>query len=234
MLQTLRSILFQYLALPVWTITICTIGLPTLFMPKRFAMNWIIKPWIIGGKWLEENLVGLRYEVIGLEHLPAQGPYLVAAKHQSTYETFKIHEIFNDPAIILKKSLLNIPWWGWFLAKSGVIAIDRSSPQQAIKSVNEGALRVKDEGRPLIIFPQGTRVQPGASVEDFPYKPGIARIQDTTQLPVIPMRVNSGEFWPKGAITIKPGTVTFEFLPAIDPGLDRAALMEKLEELLEG
>ena len=65
-------------------------------------MNWIIKPWIIGGKWLEENLVGLRYEVIGLEHLPAQGPYLVAAKHQSTYEAFKIHEIFNDPAIILK------------------------------------------------------------------------------------------------------------------------------------
>ncbi|MFP4097745.1 MAG: 1-acyl-sn-glycerol-3-phosphate acyltransferase [Alphaproteobacteria bacterium] len=173
-------------------------------------------------QFLEKYILGLTYEIRGAEYLPKEGPYIVAAKHQSAYETFKLHFLFPDPATILKKELLKIPLWGKYLEKSDVIAIDRSSPKTAIKSMKEGALRVATQKRPIVVFPQGTRVAPGIGTDQVPYKMGVTRIQKATGLPIIPMATNTGVFYPKGGWCKSPGRAVFEFLPPIAPSSDRS------------
>ncbi len=110
-----------------------------------------------GVYYIEKYVLGLDYEVRGLEYMPKEGSYLIAAKHQSAYETMKLHRLFGDPSIILKKELLSIPIWGKFLGKLDIIAIDRSNGESAISSIIDGAHRMKEQGRPIVIFPQGTR-----------------------------------------------------------------------------
>ncbi|MDH5723289.1 MAG: 1-acyl-sn-glycerol-3-phosphate acyltransferase [Alphaproteobacteria bacterium] len=182
---------------------------------------------------LEKFILGLTYEVRGIEHLPRQGSFLLAAKHQSAYETFKLHILFNDPAIVLKQELLKIPFWGQYLAKSDVIAIDRSSPKKAIKSLQDGAQRVAKQGRPIIIFPQGTRVKPETTTKEKPYKIGIIRMQESTGLPIIPMALNTGLFYPKHSWCKKPGRVIFEFLPPIDIKEKAGDTLKELETIIE-
>jgi 1-acyl-sn-glycerol-3-phosphate acyltransferase len=171
--------------------------------------------------------------VRGRENLPTHGAYIIASKHQSEYETLKAHLLFNDPAIILKKELLRIPFFGAYLSKAGVLAIDRSTPERALRSIQTGALIVREQGRPLLIFPQGTRVSPDQSAKDKPYKPGIVRVQDVTQLPIVPMALNSGVFWPKNSWLKSSGTVIFDIMPPIQPGHNRANLMSTLQDLIE-
>ena len=232
-LQYMRSVLFSFVVLPVFTLfTGVLIGLPFLLM-RRSRFLGVIRFWVRGVHFLERYLLGLRYEVRGLEHVPKDGAFIIAAKHQSTYETFKLHLLFDDPAIILKKELLSIPLWGWYLAKSGMIAIDRSTPERAVVSVRDGAVEAVKQGRVLVIFPQGTRVRPHVSTAEKPYKPGVYRVHEATEAPVIPMALNSGVFWPRGSLLKKPGTVVFEFLPPIEAGLERRDFMACLEEALE-
>ena len=183
--------------------------------------------------FLERFLLGLHYEVRGKEHLPESGSYIVAMKHQSEYETLKLHVLFDDPAIILKQELLKIPLWGWYLQKSDVIAIDRSSPENAIASIQEGARRVKEQGRPIAIFPQGTRVAPGVGADVKPYKIGVARVQEATDLPIIPVAMNAGLFWPRDGFWKSGGSVVFEIFPPIPAGLERSELLQKLENTIE-
>jgi len=193
--------------------------------------------------FLEKYILGLTYEIRGAEHLPKEPPYIVAAKHQSAYETFKLHILFDNPATILKKELLKIPLWGMYLKKSDVIAIDRSTPRTAIKSMHDGAKRVAAQNRPIIVFPQGTRVPPGVGTDKKPYKTGLTRIQKATGLPIIPMATNTGVFYPKGTWCKKPGRVVFEFLPPIESSNERKptetikqlekAIEEKSNELME-
>jgi len=182
---------------------------------------------------LERWILNLKYEVRGAEHLPTSGAYIVASKHQSAFETMKLHILFKDPAVILKKELLSIPLWGWYLAKSDVIAIDRSSRSAAVESIKAGALHMKEMGRPIVIFPQGTRVYPETTTKEKPYKIGVARVQDATQLPIIPMAMNAGVYWPRNAFWKSSGTVVFEFLPPIEAGIDSTTLMTALEDGIE-
>lgn len=230
--QYLRSILFSFIALPIWTLCICIFGSPMLLMPRKKFMH-LIHFWAKGVDFLEAVILNLRYEVRGLEHFPKGENCIIAAKHMSTYETFKIHSLFQDGAVILKKELFKVPFWGQFLKKSGVIAIDRSTPKQAIKSVNDGAVQAAQDGRTIIIYPQGTRVNPDTTTDEVPYKTGIYRIADLTQLPVIPLATNSGCFWPKGQLLKRSGTVVFEFLPEVKMSDDRKAFMQTLENTLE-
>jgi 1-acyl-sn-glycerol-3-phosphate acyltransferase len=215
------------------TAVLSVVYLPLLILPRKMFVG-LIKFWLRVVAFLEYTILGLRYQVLGLENLPPLGgSYIVAAKHQSAYETLKLHLIFDDPAIILKKELLMIPLFGYYLKKSGAIAIDRSSPEIALRSVQHGALRVRDEDRPIIIFPQGTRVAIDTTPAQKPYKPGIYRIQDVTNLPIYPLALNSGVFWPRNSWLKRPGTVTFQVLPPIRPGEDRQTLMAELEEKIE-
>ncbi len=206
--------------------------MPTLFLPHRFYLT-VVKGFSYTTALLEKYILGLTYEVRGQEYLPESGSYIIAAKHQSVYETFKLHILFNNPAVVLKKELLKIPLWGRYLAKSDVIAIDRSSPKTAIKSIKEGAKRVAAQGRPIIIFPQGTRVSPKTSTKEKPYKIGIVRMQEATNLPIIPMALNTGVFYPKGSWCKKPGRVVFEFLSPVNPSDSPSDVLKQIEMKLE-
>ena len=227
----IRSSIFNVLFYVLTGIS-CVLCLPTLVLPRRFFMG-IVHFFVHMVHFLERTVLGLRYEVRGLENLPKDGSYIVAAKHQSAYETMKLHILFQDPAVILKKQLLSIPLWGLYLKKSDPIAIDRSTPDTAIASIQSGAQRMKEQGRPIVIFPQGTRVRPDQTTQDKPYKVGIARIQEATDLPIIPMAINAGLFWPRHGWFKSPGCVIFEFLEPIPAGMERQNLMAKLEKETE-
>lgn len=227
----LRSTLFNIAFYGV-TALACIACLPTLFLP-RHALLVIVRIWLASVHFVERTIMGLDFEIRGLEHLPAEGAYIIAAKHQSAYETMKLHPLFGDPAIILKQELLKIPLWGSYLKKSDVIAIDRSSPETAITSIQDGGRRMKAQGRPIIIFPQGTRVKLEETSAQKPYKVGVARIQEAIEVPIIPMALNTGYFWPRKGWLKKPGRVIFEFLPPIQHGLERSELLQKLEQQIE-
>lgn len=227
----IRSTVFN-LAFYVISAACCLLCLPALILPRRWflavvqAYHYIIIA-------LEYGILNLRYEVRGQEHLPPQGAYLVAAKHMSAYETLKLRLLFKDPAIVLKKELLQIPLWGTFLKKTDVIAIDRTNPDSATASIRDGALRMKDQGRPIIIFPQGTRVWPHETAQNKRYKSGIYRMHAATDLPIVPMATNSGLFWPRRGWLKSPGTVVFEFLPPIAAGHSKEQVMSRIEHDVE-
>jgi 1-acyl-sn-glycerol-3-phosphate acyltransferase len=226
----LKSTVFNLCFFGVTAIA-CILCLPGLLLPKKQAMCLVYAfvGWVY---FFERTILGLNYEVKGIENIPTSGSFIVAAKHQSAYETLKLHKLFKDPAIVLKKELLNIPLWGAFLAKIDPIAIDRSQGKSAIKQIIEGAIKVKSQGRPIIIFPQGTRVQSNQSTKEKPYKVGVAKIHKETNMPIIPLALNSGLYWPKNSWLKKGGTVVFEFLPPIHSD-NISELMTTLEETLE-
>jgi len=226
-----RSILFNILFY-LSTLLACLALLPTLVLP-RSAFMWVVHLWLAIVVFLEKYVMGLTYEIRGKENLPESGSYIVAAKHQSAYETMKLHPLFGDPAIVLKKELLMIPLWGWFLKKSDVIAIDRSSPKTANESLIAGARHIQAAGRPIVIFPQGTRVPPHVSTKEKPYKMGVTRIQEATDLPIIPVATNTGMFWPRSGFFKSPGKVVFDILKPIPPGGKKDETIKALEQQIE-
>lgn len=223
----LRSALFS-LAFPLWTGLCCIVLAFGTLLPRKRTLA-IALMWVRSVAWIERTVLGLDYRVIGTENLPADGSFIVAAKHQSTYETMKIHMILHDPAIVLKKELLRIPIWGRFLTKTGMIPIDRSSGRRAIETMLTAAEHAKAEKRAIVIFPQGTRVPPGHKRH---YKSGVAALYQALGLPIVPMALNSGQFWPKHGRK-RGGIVTFSFLPPIPAGLEPDAVLVTLEERLE-
>ena len=223
----LRSALFVVF-MWVWTISLSLLYLPLLLLPRK-AMMPAAQLWLSGVQWALRLIVGLTFELRGRENLP-DGAFLVASKHQSAFETFAFHLVFNDPAFILKRELLWIPFFGWYLGKSGVIAINRSAGTKALKAMVKGAEDAVAHGRPVIIFPEGTRAAPGARL---PYHSGVAMLYGALKLPVIPIALNSGLFWRRRGFLKKPGVITIEVLPAIVPGMDRKAFMAELESRVE-
>jgi 1-acyl-sn-glycerol-3-phosphate acyltransferase len=183
--------------------------------------------------WLEVLILGLRVKVEGQEHLPEDGKFIVAAKHQSAHETMIFPLLLNDPAIIMKKGLMQIPLWGWYAKKAGMIGVDRGGRQKAIASIVEGSKKVFADNRPLIIFPQGTRTDVGDTTRTRPYKGGIAKIYEQVSCPIVPAAINSGVFWGRNSFIKKSGTITIKFLPAIPANLPPSEMMEKLEQTLE-
>lgn len=174
-------------------------------------------------------LCGIRFEVRGRENIPA-GPALVASKHQSMFETLAFWHILPDPAIILKKELKYLPFFGWYAMKLKNVAIDRSAGASALKAMLRSARERAHEGRQIVIFPQGTRVEPGAPES---YKPGVAGLYGTMDVPCVPVALNSGLYWPPSGFVRKPGTIIVEFLEPIPAGLARARFMEQLESRIE-
>lgn len=212
----------------VWTATLSVLYLPLLVLP-RAMMRPAVRFWLGGTLGGLRVLAGLSFELRGRENLPA-GPFLVASKHQSAFETFAFHLLLNDPAYILKRELLWIPFFGWYLGKSGVIAIDRSAGTKALKAMVKGAEEAVALGRPVIIFPEGTRAAPGAKL---PYHSGVAMLYGALKLPTVPIALNSGLFWRRRGFLKKPGIITIEALPPIAPGMDRKAFMAELETRVE-
>lgn len=226
-----RSLLFNLCFYGI-TAMMCVVFLPAVLLPKR-GILWVARFYLRVMYFLERHILKLDYEVRGLEHLPKDGSFLIAAKHQSTYETLKLHFIFDDPAIILKKELLKIPVWGWFLWRTDPIAINRSNRKKASKQIIDGAKRIMTQNRPIIIFPQGTRVRLDQDTKEKPYKIGIARMQEATGMPIVPLALNTGKFWPRNHWLKQPGTVIFEFLPPIENNHPPEETVKILEEQIE-
>lgn len=230
-MNSLRSVLFNFFFFAgslFWSVAL----LWTLALPEKKCAKIISA--VYGGyiTLIEKYILGLTLEVKGFEHLPKNGPCIIAAKHQSAFETLKLPYMkdLGYPVIILKKELTHIPFWGWYPARMGLVAIDRGSGMEAMNSITRGCRRALASGRSVIIFPQGTRVAVGAK---HPYKVGLAKVYRDTQVPIVPMALNSGVFWGRNAFFKKSGVITFEFLPAIPAGLPPLQVMEQLEKTLE-
>jgi 1-acyl-sn-glycerol-3-phosphate acyltransferase len=200
----------------------------SLFFPRKIIVK-AVNIWLGTVAWVENHLGGISYKVVGRENLP-QGACIIASKHQSEWETFKMHLILKDPAIVLKKELLKIPLIGWYMNRSGSIAIDRSKGIRSLSIMTRAARKAAAEGRPIVIFPEGTRVAVG---ESRPYKSGVAALYKDLHLPIVPLALNSGLLWPKNSFLKKTGTITVEFLPPIPPGLPREEMMKRLRDALE-
>jgi 1-acyl-sn-glycerol-3-phosphate acyltransferase len=178
---------------------------------------------------LARVLLGLKYEIRGRENLPPL-PFILASKHQSAWDTMIFNILFSNPIYVLKRELYWIPFFGWGLKRTGSIGIDRKAGAKALKGMLGEAKERLDAGLPIVIFPEGTRTAPGAKK---PYQPGVAAIYSQCGVPVVPVALNSGMFWRRREFTKRPGTIVLEFLPAIEPGLDRRAFQAELEKRIE-
>jgi 1-acyl-sn-glycerol-3-phosphate acyltransferase len=224
----LRSALFNAFFF-VFSAAYAVLLLPLLLAPRRWLLQ-CVRLWA-GLVLLALRLVcGIRVRVTGRERLPEGGAALVAAKHQSAFDTVVWLWLLPNPAYVLKRELLGIPVWGWLARGSGMIAVDRLAGASAMRHLLRAGQAAAAEGRQMVIFPEGTRVPPG---ESRPYQPGVAALAAATGLPVIPVATDSGLLWGRRAFHKRPGTITVAALPPLPAGLRRDALLRRLEEAIE-
>ncbi len=179
--------------------------------------------------WLLDRIVGTGLEVRGRENLP-DGPVLVASKHQSAWDTFALVPLLHDPAIIMKRELMWIPFYGWFSAKFGMIFVRRGAAASALRQMARDAADRVAAGRQVLIFPEGTRREPGAPPA---YKPGALYLYDRLGVPCCPVALNSGLYWPRRSLRRYPGKIIVEFLEPIPAGLPRKDFARRLESAIE-
>lgn len=179
--------------------------------------------------WGMKHITGIDYEIRGLENLPENGA-IIACKHQSAWDTAIFVLLRISTAYILKKELLSIPLYGWYVKRSGHIAVDRAAGASALKGMVADVKAALEKERNIVIFPEGTRSSPG---EPGTYQPGVAAIYTQTKQPVIPVAVNSGLFWGRRSFLKKPGKIVMEIMPPIEPGLKRKEFMDVLEKTIE-
>jgi 1-acyl-sn-glycerol-3-phosphate acyltransferase len=222
-MTALRSVLFL-----VWFLAITTllslVFLPVLALPRK-ATVWLARLWARWTFWGLKVFAGIGWEIRGT--VP-NGPVLVAAKHMSMWDTLALYLALNEPAIVLKRELLHIPFYGWFLAKAAAIPIDRGAGASALRKMAEAARKVLAQARPILIFPEGTRKKPGAPPD---YKPGVAGLYGQLDVDCVPVALNSGVYWT--GFLKRPGTIVLQFLEPIGPGLKRDAFMRQLESRIE-
>ena len=219
----LRSLLYNiafYVNLIVWILAI----IPMALLERRLFLRGV-KGWGRSSVLLLRWIAGTRVEFRGLERIPPGG-LLVAAKHQSFLETFVLVALFDDAAFILKRELMWIPFFGWYLWKSGMVPIDRSAGSLALVDMNRRARAEAQAGRQILIFPEGTRRAPGAPPA---YKFGVAHLYTNLGVPCLPVALNSGLFWPRRQFVRRPGTVVIEFLDPIPPGWPRDVFFEAVQ-----
>lgn len=227
----LRALLFKTVFL-LWTSLVAIYSLVPMALNRRahvFAMNAF---WARSLNVLLRVICGVTVVIEGREHIPA-GPALVAAKHQSLWDTAIIFDLFGTPAVVMKKELLKIPIYGWLTRIQGMIAVDREGGASALKQMLKDARDARDAGRKIVIFPQGTRTRPGEKLEDAPYQSGVVALYRDLKLPVLPIALNSGVFWPKKGMHHPSGTLILRFLPVIPAGLDRETFMTRLQTEIE-
>ena len=216
----LRSILFA-LAFYPWTVICVLLSFPASLLGTQ-AVRACAHGWTRGYRWCARFLLGIHTRIEG--SVP-DGPYLFAVKHQSMYETLEMMLVLREPAVVLKHELTKIPLWGWVVQRYGAIPIDRAGGAKALRHMMRTAQAAIAEGRPILIFPEGTRVAPG---EQPPLQSGFAGLYRALKLPVVPIALDSGRLWPKGAFVKRPGIITMRVLAPIPPGLKRDEIEQKV------
>lgn len=224
----IRSILFNTLFYANLILQMIVLTPIYFLLPRKVAYN-IPKNWARSNHWLMRTIVGTTFTVDGLENLP-QGSFILAPKHQSFWDTYALLPDLDDPVYILKRELMWIPLFGWYAWKQRMVPVDRSARGKAMGAV---MIRAKEEmrtGRQLVIYPEGTRRPPGAEPS---YKYGIARLYRDLDLPVVPVAMHPGLFWPRRSTLRYPGHFTVRILPPIQPGMDPDAFFAHLQDVTE-
>lgn len=223
----LRACLFN-LAFFGLTLVVTFVALPLLVAPREGIMT-VARLWARAVIALLRVIVGARLEVRGMEHIPP-GPVVIAAKHQSAFDTIVWLTLLPNTAYVMKKELLWIPLYGWHARKMGMIPVDRAGGGPALRAMLRGAQASLEEGRQVVIFPEGTRTAPG---ERGTYQPGIVAIAGLGVAPVIPAATDSGRVWGRRAVLKRPGVIRISILPPLPPGLPRAKLLAELAVAIE-
>ena len=201
--QTIRTFFF-YLLLSSSSFFWCILSVFVApFLPFRARYRFVIQNWCRCAVWLAKVVVGIRYEIKGLENIPEQ-PCVILAKHQSTWETFFLSGFFEPLSQVVKRELLYVPFFGWAMAMLKPIAIDRSNPKAALKQLAKQGHERLEQGAWVLVFPEGTRIPPGQIGK---FSRGGAALAVNANLPVLPIAHNAGEFWPKLGWSKTPGTI---------------------------
>lgn len=220
----LRSALFNLVFFGL-TAVMAVGMLPMLALPRR-RMLPVLRLWARLAVGMLRGICGIRLRVTGREHLPPPGQAaLVAANHQSAFDTIIWLALLPDAAYVLKRELLRIPVYGVLARHAEMIAVDRAAGAAAMRGLIRDGRAAAGAGRQILIFPEGTRVAPG---ERVPYQPGFAALAAATGLPVIPAATDSGHCWGRRAFRKRPGTITLSILPPLPAGLGRDALVAAL------
>ena len=222
----LRSWLYLF-AFLAWTV-VCGIA----FLPLLLKPSWTLRAvriWTGGIAVLARIIAGISSRIEGREHVPP-GACIIAAQHQSSFETYHLFTALSHPVFILKRELTWIPIIGWYMTRAGFVSIDRSAGAGAMRKMLREAQTALAVGHQVVVFPEGTRVLAG---EGRAYRPGIAAMYAQCNVPVIPMALNTGLFWGKTRILKVPGEIVFRFLPALPVGLEKDAMLTTLRERLE-
>ena len=224
-MQFIRSLIFN-IFLYFGLVAIFIFAIPTLILPNKYTIFF----GRLSAKYIVVILrLILNTKVIfhGVENLKKEENFFVASAHQSMFETFALQIPLDGPIFILKKELLNIPLFGWYLRKIGAIAIVReTTTKENLNFFDKVKERIEKSKRPLLIFPQGTRVKHD---EQPPFKKGVGRIYNALDLPCIPVALNTGKVWPKNSFMKYPGDIHISFLEPIMPGKDSEQFTKDIE-----
>lgn len=226
-MHALRSGLFKVIFY-VWTALFCILYIPLMWMPRNGLIAFQ-RIWSHGVLVILRLIMNIRLEIKGKENIPVGGA-IIAMKHQSSFDTFVMHTVVKHPAFVMKKELLKIPLYGSFCLKTGMIPVDRDGGLKALKVLIQQASDAINEGRQIIIFPEGSRIIPGEKAE---YQSGIYGIYRFAKKPVVPVALNSGLYWPKKGHLVPGSVITFDFLDIIDPDKTKDDFMDILESKIE-
>lgn len=222
----LRSWIYTIL-FELWTL-IAAIGFLPLLVKRQWALA-AIRAWARGVELLARWVVGITFRAEGREHFP-KGPFIVAAQHQSSFETYRIFLEVPRPVFVLKKELTRIPFIGWYIYRAGLVPIDRNGGASAMRRMLRAAELAKSRGETIVIFPEGTRTKPGTHRD---YQPGVAGLYKHLNIPVVPMALNSGYLWGKTRVRKDPGEIIFRYLPPLPAGMDREAMVKELRSRID-
>ena len=225
-MQFLKSFIFN-IFLFTGLIVIFVLAIPTLFLPDKFVLFFgrLSARYIV---FLLKKILNTKVVFHGLENLKKVDHYFVASAHQSMFETFALQIPLDSPIFILKKELLKIPLFGWYLKKIGSIDIVReTTTKENLDFYDKIKSRIEKQKRPLLIFPQGTRVK---FDEQPTFKKGVGRIYNSLNLPCIPVALNTGKVWPKNSFIKNSGDIHISFLEPIMPGKDKNDFMREIED----
>ena len=225
-----KSLIFNFF-LYTGIIFIFLLALPTLFLPQKFTLLFgkFLGHYVI---FIVKFLLNVKIEIKGIENIPKSENFFVASAHQSMFETFALQAILDFPVFILKKELLKIPLFGLYLKKIRSIEIVRgTTTKDNLNFFEKVAAVIKTGNRPLLIFPQGTRVKANETV---PFKKGVGRIYEALNISCLPIALNSGSVWPKKGFLKYPGKITISLLKPIKPGLNRDEFVKFVENKIYG
>lgn len=221
-----RSLLF-HVCFILFTLLLGVVGIIAVLGPKRW-IRWLQLSWSHGTIFMARTLLGIQYQVLGMENLPS-GPCIIASKHQSAWETIAFITIFSPCVFVLKRELLKIPVFGWFAMRTRQIVVDRGAGASAVRHLIAEGKRVRKEGFRVVLFPEGTRVRPTTAP---PLKPGIVAMARYLDYPIVPVSLDSGRLWGRQGLIMHPGLITITVRPVLPKQASKDRMLSDLHHAI--